>query len=243
MQSVKQMWTARSIVVVCVVACATVAAVSMRPSGERVRTEDRNGDGRPDVWHHYDAHQQLNETDIDTNFDGRSDIQEYYHDGTLIRREADRNFNDQIDLVEEFDESTHEHVRSVIDSDFNGTTDLLVLFQHGQPVFSKQASSPAVDLRISNGFAPDSQAVHHRVADQRLAPLTDSFGSDTRLSAAHEPSSPDATVGLSTSGGLPCPCTDAVVSLDSSAHVVPFDVQVRSLAHPLTRSPRGPPLS
>src|SRR5882672_4543223 len=103
----------RSLMVsLCAVACSVAAAVSLwLPSGA-LRTQDKNGDGRPDVH-------------------------EYYQRGALVRRESDRNFNDRVDLVQEFDPATREHTRSVVDVDFDGRADLLVLFRDGQPVFSK----------------------------------------------------------------------------------------------------------
>ena len=104
-----------------------------------VRTADQNGDGRLDIWRTYDRHGRLTQVAIDTNFDGRADVQEYYERGALVRRESDRDFNDRIDLVQEFDPTTRERARSVIDVDFDGSADLLVLFQSGQPVFSKWA--------------------------------------------------------------------------------------------------------
>src|SRR4029077_2909888 len=115
-----------------------VAALELWPATRLVRTVDQNGDGRPDVWRHYDNRGQLTEVDVDTNFDGRPDIEEYYERGVLVRRESDRNFNGQADLLEEFDVDTHGHTRSVVDTDYDGTADLLVFFRDNRPVFSKQ---------------------------------------------------------------------------------------------------------
>src|SRR4051812_13950053 len=48
-----------------------------RPGGD-VLTEDQNHDGRPDVWRAYDHQGRLARIALDTNFDGRSDVQEFY---------------------------------------------------------------------------------------------------------------------------------------------------------------------
>src|SRR4029077_17187245 len=104
--------------------------------GGDVRSADRNGDGRADTWNMYDREGQGSQGSIDTNFDGRADVPERYERGALVRRELDRDFNDRVDLVQEFDPTTHEYARSVTDVDFDGTADLLVLFQGGRPVFS-----------------------------------------------------------------------------------------------------------
>jgi len=69
---------------------------------QTVVTEDSNRDGGPDVWHVYDRDGQLAEVAHDTNLDGRPDIREYYDHAFRIRRESDRNFNSQIDLVEDY---------------------------------------------------------------------------------------------------------------------------------------------
>jgi hypothetical protein len=229
----------RCVALLCVAVCATVAVVSMWPTARDVRAEDRNGDGRPDIWRHYDDRKQLTEVAIDSNFDGRSDVQEYYDRGALVRRESDRNFDGQTDLVEEFDAATQEHVRSVIDIDYDGTADLLVLFHDGRPVFSAQAQPRTPNLRQREGIsARDAQLV----TDQ-LAPLTDPFRTDTAVREAHAASNADVCVGLSTSSGLPASCVEAVSPMSSSARLVARDVQPRALTLLLPRSPRGPPLS
>ena len=235
--------SARYVALVCIVACATVAAVSAWPDARHVRTDDRNGDGRPDVWRHYDSHGQPTEVDIDSNFDGRSDIEEYYDRGVLVRRESDRNFNDQVDLVEVFDAATHERVRSIVDLDYDGSADLLVLFQDGRPVFSKRVSDVPENLRHSRDTSTDGSQVEPRRNDDRLAPLDDPFRGDTSIRQAHAASLFDGGVGLSTFGSLPAPCIDAVSPTIVSALLVARDVELRALADLLSPSPRGPPLS
>src|SRR5579864_6721132 len=107
------------VLVLCGTVCVSTTAVSSIFSGapgDRVRTEDRNGDGRPDVWRTYDRRGRLTEVAFDTNFDGRSDVLEYYDQGALVRRETDRNFDGRVDLVESFDRLTHERVRPISSS-------------------------------------------------------------------------------------------------------------------------------
>jgi hypothetical protein len=108
-----------SVVVLCIAACTAVAAVWQQPATGYVVTEDHNGDGRPDVWRVYDRRRQLSEVSVDTNFDGRSDVHEYDERGALVRRESDRDFNDRVDLIEEFDSATRDRVRSVVDVDYD----------------------------------------------------------------------------------------------------------------------------
>src|ERR1051325_9740142 len=104
-----------------------------------LKTQDVNHDRQADVWEYATPDGALVHKSVDTNFDGRSDVQESYQGRQIIRRESDRNFDDQIDLTEEFDPATGEHTRSVIDIDFDGRADLLVLFAHGKPASSQWA--------------------------------------------------------------------------------------------------------
>ena len=219
---------------------AAAAAVSLWPLAGYVQTEDQNGDGRPDVWRVYDRQHQLSEVAVDTNFDGRSDVHEYYQRGALVRRESDRDFNDRVDLVQEFDPTTREPLRAVVDVDFDGTADLLVLFQGGQPVFSEWAH-PVAAAAVSGdrGLTADAPA---RTADDQLAPLEDPFSADLAVRAIRVALGGDC-VGLSTSGGLPSSCIALVSPLASSSDVSgssffrPPSVTVGSY------SPRGPPVS
>src|SRR5262249_15309548 len=212
-----------------------VAIVGVWPA-RRVRTADNNGDGRPDVWRLYDGKGQLTEVDVDSNFDGHTDIQEYYEQGVLVRRESDRNFNGQSDLVEEFDAKTHHLTRSVIDLDYDGTADLLVLFRDGQPVFSRRAAP--LPVRTANRDLP---AAHHGDVSG-LTRLTDPFESEIAVRAVHMVATDEGCVGLSTSGGLPRPH----VTFDRPtvpARLAARDGRLLALALPLARSPRAPPVS
>jgi hypothetical protein len=197
-------------------------------------TEDRDGDGRPDVWRLYDARGRLVEIDIDTNRDGRPDVEEFYHDGVLFRRSSDRNFNGQVDLVEDFDAETHQHVRSVVDVDYDGRADLLVLFRDGRPVFSKQAA-PLTNAAVASSTDLDQPADY-------LAPLTDPFRTDVIVRDALVGSPSDLWIGPTTSGALPTPPMVASAPLASVAR--PATDTVPPVARAVApRESRGPPPS
>src|SRR5262249_1576516 len=198
-------------------ACTTAAVLTLPKSAQYVRAEDRNGDGRPDEWRRYDQAGPLAQVSVDSNFDGRSDIEEYYDsEGVLIRRESDRNFNGQVDLIEEFDPTTRQHAESVVDIDYDGRADLLVLFRDGRPVFSKRAPEPA--SRVAD-LGPLAQLadIESRDSDP-LVPLSDPFQSDTAVRGVRT-TARGGSVGLATSGGLPCPHF-AVATLVSNSHVI-----------------------
>jgi len=214
--------------------CVTLAGVGLSRIAGHVRPLDENGDGRPDVWQGFDAHGQITEVDIDSNFDGRPDILEYYQRGALVRRESDRNFNGQADLVEEFDADTHERTRSVIDIDFDGTADLLVLFHDGRPVFSKRTSA--------NGLSLAHQATTAK-RRSHLVPLTDPFEADATFRGGHVLVDNEDCVGLFTSDALPVPSIAAVGGLVPSASIAGITRYPGAQSRLLPRSPRAPPLS
>jgi hypothetical protein len=231
----------RWLVVLWALACASAAIVSRWPSAADIRTEDHNGDGRPDVWRAYDRHGQLSTVAVDTNFDGRSDVHEYYADGALVRRDSDRDFNDRVDLVEEFNPTTREHIRSVVDVDYNGTADLLVLFQAGQPVFSKWAPATAPGLGVSASRA--SASAFERTADAQLAPLDDPFSEDAALRGVPVLPRSGELLGLSTSGAMPSSPTEATVSLAPSSNLSTLGLVPFPSAIVPPDAPRGPPRS
>jgi hypothetical protein len=220
-------------------ACTTAAVLTVPKHTQYVRAEDRNGDGRPDEWRRYDQAGRLAQISVDSNFDGRSDVEEYYDsEGELIRRESDRNFNGQVDLIEEFDPTTHQHAESVVDIDYDGRADLLVLFRDGRPVFSKRAPAPELPVR---DLGPVEQiADFHSAADDALVPLTDPFQSDTNVRGLRN-TARVAGVGLATSGGMPCPHVSAI-TLVSSADVAAATASRRFSTPFLRRTPRGPPV-
>jgi len=174
---------------------ASIVLPAFRAAG-RITTADRNGDGRPDVWRTYDADGRLLDVAVDSNFDGRSDVHEIYVHGDLVRRESDRNFDDRVDLVEDFDASTHEHVRSTVDADFDGRADLLVLFQDGRPAYSSwiadRRQPPAAS--IAPVFVASQTT---RRGNQPLVALTDPFGGDTAVGSNATVMSPTAAAIVS----------------------------------------------
>ncbi|HYM22940.1 MAG TPA: hypothetical protein VEU08_07020 [Vicinamibacterales bacterium] len=219
----------------CVLCCAALSAAQLWPRTS-VRTADKNGDGRADTWSHFDSRGELIEVEVDSNFDGAPDIAEFYERGALVRRETDRNFNGQTDLVEEFDAQTHDRTRSVVDIDYDGTADLLVLFSDGRPVFSKRMPAPGT----TNPVGPAAAA---RTADARLVRLIDPFESDTALRRTPAPENDDGGAGLLSSGGVSPPPIASVIAPDAVSPLAPRDGRVARTAARRSGSPRAPPVS
>jgi len=177
--------------------CLTTGLFSTSLPHRSTRTEDLNRDGRPDVWRAYGRDGRIARVAVDTNFDGRSDVEELYENGILVRRQTDRNFDDQIDLVQDFDPATRQIVRSLTDVNADGVADLLVLFQNGTPVFSEWMATGARD-RLPESFVARAAA---QPSSEPPAALYDPFSGDLALRAgrldatADEPFSLPAPIG------------------------------------------------
>jgi hypothetical protein len=215
--------------------CGAVASLSLSWSPRSV-TEDRNGDGRPDVWRTYDREGRLAEVAIDTNFDGRSDVQEHYEAGILVRRESDRNFDDRVDLVQQFDSTTQDQVRAVEDVDFDGTADLLTLFQSGHAVFSKWARSSAP---FGSARAPKS-GTERRVSDDPLTDFSDPFEHDLAIRVSPV-AGVSGVLGLPTSGWLSTPILVFSDRLLAIATIERSGSRRLAAAILDRHAPRGPP--
>jgi hypothetical protein len=220
------------LVLLSALSCAGVAA-GVWP-GRWLRTSDENRDGRPDVWRHYNTRGDLVEVDVDSNFDGRPDIEEYYDRGVLIRRESDRNFNGQADLVEEFDARTHHATRSIIDVDDDGLADLLVLFSDGRPVSYQRA-------RPERREAALREAVR-RAGGAALAPLADPFDLDAAVSDCLTDQRGESCAAIANTGAMPIAPAHVIASSDSSALRTASGFEP-DVAIPLFRPSRAPPRS
>jgi hypothetical protein len=229
--------SAKIVALLCVVSCATLAA-EVWPGGQQVQIGDQNGDGRPDLWRRYDDHGRLTEIDRDTNFDGSPDILEYFRSGVLVRRESDRNFNGQTDLVEEFDPGTQAQTRSVMDVDYDGIADVLVLFLDGRPVFSRRIGD--LNKAAQQQHGPSAASSRSGVP---LAALIDPSDSETSVRADRTAPNHDHVVGLSTSGGLPHAKFTVVDRLGPSTAIARADANMDALTAGLPHAPRAPPAS
>jgi hypothetical protein len=231
MASSRQRRGSRTAPILCALAAAWALAVLVAVLAPRVQTEDHNHDGRPDVWRVYGADGQLESVAFDTNFDGRSDVQEYYRRGALIRLEADRDFNDRVDLVQEFDGDASASVRSVVDTDFDGTADVVTIFQNGAPVFAESAA------RHARAVEPAPS----RTGNDRLASLNDPFRSRPSL-RSHEVAATDGDAADLAGAGVVLPARPAtVVPARGPRTIVPSRIDAAAQSARVPSSPRAPP--
>jgi hypothetical protein len=219
------------------VSACTPAIVRYWPHTDSVVTEDLNHDGRPDVWRIYDADHHLTEVFRDTNLDGHLDVREFYEQGALVRRESDRDFNNQIDLIEDFDAVTGDRSRSVVDLDSDGRADLLILFQGRNAVFVKAAPP--------RRSTPTSHALSDAPARARdvLLPLDDPFSGDLAVRPAFAFHRVREFVGLSTAGGVPAAPHSALAAPLKGPHISLGWFLPKISRELAPGSPRGPPSS
>jgi hypothetical protein len=121
----------RSVALVLTALLASNGSVPWLTARPSLLTDDRNHDGRADVWRWYDA------------------------DGRLVRVEIDSNFDTRADDVVEFDPQTSEIVREDIDTNLNGTADVLRLYAHGRLVYTERAEADAGAPVFSDPFLRD----------------------------------------------------------------------------------------
>ena len=221
-----------------VLAFVPTALLSLWATGVAVSTEDRNADGRPDVWRHFDRRGQLETVVVDTNFDGRSDVQEIYDGGVLRRRDSDRNFNNQVDLVQEFDSLTQDEIRSVSDRDFDGEADELVLFADGVPTFNELR--PRAETSSSSRAAAETPTEQ---ADGPLIPLQDPFAQELAVRAVKGALSQQLCSGAPQSNGLSEHPLVPLRGLAPSTVIADRHVALLAFRADDQGSPRGPPAS
>ncbi|MGO9452092.1 MAG: hypothetical protein ACLQDV_13785 [Candidatus Binataceae bacterium] len=97
-----------------------------QPPGD-VTHRDRYG--HPDQWL-YRINNGEYKILIDTNGDGRPDILKTYKGDQLVEIDSDRNFNGQIDLVQEYSQGVL--VREIHDDDFDGKPESIRTFRGGK---------------------------------------------------------------------------------------------------------------
>jgi len=201
------------------------------------RTEDRNHDGRPDLWRSFNRYGEVAAVARDTNFDGLLDVQEFYERGALVRRDTDRDFNDIVDLIELFDRVTGREVRSISDLDGNGVADLQVSFDEGRPVYARRLDDHSV-VAGATSLRAHGATPHHKGINT-LVPLADPFAEEPVLAAgALAAGQPDfvassAVVGVRRIRGQPLYAARPYGLVDESARLLSC-----AFAAP---SPRGPP--
>lgn len=218
----------QAVALTCAIACTFTGSLSWLLATRLWVRSDAGGT----VWCRYDAHGELLERLLDTNGDGRPDVAEYYGHGVLLRRDSDRNFNGVTDLIEDFDADTQQPVRSIVDQDYDGTADLLILFRHGEPVVSERAQPDA--QRPGRGAATGGSA------SAGLLSLRNPFGATPAVDSPVPPDHRDpwmvgarADATLVSRAGVSCPLVVATF--------VPRSHRAAITADLVLRSPRGPP--
>ena len=103
----------------------TLALSSSLCLAGEIKTEDKNNDGRPDMWIYYEKEKPVKiesdrnydgnpdlwilygekgtrTTQVDLNFDGRPDMYSYYQYGQRIKLEIDSDYDGKLDQINEY---------------------------------------------------------------------------------------------------------------------------------------------
>jgi len=68
---------------------------------EKIKKEDKNKDGKPDVWIFYGKkYQKRIETDL--NFDGKADMYAHYLREKLVKLEIDADYDGKVDMISDY---------------------------------------------------------------------------------------------------------------------------------------------
>ena len=221
-----RVWFDRLIALVCAALCAVAGAVPFTVFTDHLSGETRTRSGIE--WRRYDARGRLIERQLDTNGDGRPDVTEYYRDGALLRRDSDRDYNGVTDLVEDFDAATAQRVRSIVDEDYDGTADVLVLFRDGKAVVVERA--PASHARAVGRHGSELVSLRNPFRARRAV--------DCPVGSTHR----DAWIGAPTPEGLSVPAArHSALAVSRLAAPRVFRADASALCS--LRSPRGPPLA
>jgi len=148
---------------------------------------------------------------------------DYYDGDALVRREVDINFDERIDVVESFDRVTHERIRLVVDDDFDGHPDRLLLYEDGREV--------AVEALV-----PED----HTGRRFRAEPLPLPAGLDLALVAVERSARAESTLNCVETNALPVHWSTQPTAAAPSAIVSARD-QLLVTVSLSPRPPRGPP--
>jgi hypothetical protein len=96
---------------------------------EDIKKEDKNKDGKPDMWVYYDDNKKLvkmesdrnydgnidfwvsygekgqRRTEIDLNFDAKPDMHSYYQDGQRVKLEVDIDYDGKLDQINDYNKN------------------------------------------------------------------------------------------------------------------------------------------
>ena len=78
----------RAVTVLLSVFVCSAALASLWAPLDETRTEERNRDGRPDLWRSHAGDGRILTVAVDTNFDGRSDVEEFYEEAMRCADDA-----------------------------------------------------------------------------------------------------------------------------------------------------------
>jgi hypothetical protein len=105
---------------------ALALTLSSCSSSPRLVVTHRDHNGRPDQWVRRITPERY-QIAIDTNGDGRPDVTKTFNNNQLVLVERDRDYNGQVDLVQEYSHGVLQ--REIHDDDFDGRPESIKTFR------------------------------------------------------------------------------------------------------------------
>ncbi|MFQ5882418.1 MAG: FG-GAP repeat domain-containing protein [Candidatus Methylomirabilales bacterium] len=158
--------------------------------GRLVRKErDVNGDGKPDIFRHYDATGRLLRQEEDSRLTGRLDTWTFYEDGQPVRKESDTDGDGKADLWAFFD-GAGDLARTEADTDQDGHRDRTILYA-GEEMVEEQRFSPGLDpprVVVTYAKGEPARKEEDTDGDGRMDRLTEYDGSGHVTKMSRDPS-------------------------------------------------------
>ena len=105
---------------------------------EETKTEDKNNDGKPDMWMYYDDTNRPTKIESDRNYDGKVDLWIIYgNKGTRVTQ-IDMNFDGRPDMYSYYQYS--QRIKLELDSDYDGKLDQVNEYRDGRVVKMQKAN-------------------------------------------------------------------------------------------------------
>lgn len=88
---------------------------------EEIKKEDKNNDGKPDMWTYYDDNKRPVRIESDRNYDAKLDLWIFYGEKGQRQTQIDLNFDDRPDMYSYY--KYGQRVKLEIDIDYDGKLD------------------------------------------------------------------------------------------------------------------------
>jgi len=141
---------------------------------EEIKKEDKNNDGKPDMWIYYDDNKRPVKIESDRNYDGKLDLWISYGKKGQRRTGIDLNFDGRPDMYSYYQYS--QRVKLEIDFDYDGNLDQINKYMDNKIVKMQKLDKKTGKLEtvFDKSGLYLSQKKNAQEYKQKTEPLTDS---------------------------------------------------------------------